>query len=155
MRLDRPLAKFRLKSDSNLRWINFFNPNFWSLIASSRQIQLYIVWFISNIDWIWSKVVKNNWIFNQLWHFWLNSTFFDRIIDIDMIIFDLLIKKMNKNTSKLIDYNQNLIKIWSKSQSSIQSRSWNPNWTKIDNQICIRNANRRGRLDWEGLITVA
>ena len=99
MQLDRPWAKFCLKSDSNLHLIDFFDPNSWNVIKSPRQIRLYLVWFISKKS-IYIKnrlnLVKNGqkrldfWLF---WHFPLELTIFNWMIHIDTIIFDLLIKK--------------------------------------------------------------
>ena len=108
----------------------------WCQINASQQYWLYLVrfilksQFISKIYQIWSKMVKNDWIFDWFWHFWLNSTIFDEIINIRMIIFNLLIEKWSKK-----DQNQStLIEIISKLRSSIWSHCLNPNQTEINDQ---------------------
>ena len=75
MQLDRPLAEFRLKSDSNCLLINFFDPI--PVVGFTRQDNLIWIWtqnLIWNLNLIKNKsnFMENGW--TQL-DFWLNSTF--------------------------------------------------------------------------------
>ena len=87
--------KFQLKSWSNWLLINLFDPNCSSESASSRQN--WLIW-----TWIWSKILKSIEIdlkeIKRDWKSWNTSNFliefdfFDLLIDIKVIFFDLLIE---------------------------------------------------------------
>ena len=72
MQLDRPWAKFCLKSYSNRLLIDFLDPNFKNQIESLRRNRKSQ--FKSKIDRIWSKMlilIENPVVFD---HFWYKST---------------------------------------------------------------------------------
>ena len=116
MRLDLPWAKFSLILHSNQLLIHFFDSNSWNQIKSLQWNWLNLVrfisksWFISKIDWIWSKMsklIKNAVVFDlfrsNLIYFRYKLTIFDKIINIKTIFWSF-----NRNWSKK-DQNQSIV----------------------------------------------
>ena len=120
-------------------------------------------------------MVKNDWIFDWFWHFWLNSTIFDWIQpfliefhhfwlnnwlkDNYFWSFDQkIIKKATiywKKIKKTIDFNQIYIEIISKLWSSTWIRCWNQKRIIIVIQIWNPNSNWWRWINSGGLIALA
>ena len=113
MRSNWPQAKIRLKSDSNRRLINFFDPNSWNQIESSRQNRLNLVRFISkNLNYIKNRLnlIENVKFIQKSSRFWPFLIKFD--------LFSIEIDHFRLNYRHLHDFFQPFNRKWSKTDQN-------------------------------------
>ena len=122
-----------------------FNRHIWSKLLESywivstkliiscldyiKKVNSYQKWI--KIDQNWLKLIKFNWLFdiNQLFQcFYRQFQAFNQLFRSFNQFISIFILKRDHKWSTLI---KNISKLW----SSIQSDHWNPNRTKIDDQI--------------------